>query len=177
MNQICIHSLVAQRASCISNRIRRIDQLAVAKAEPGPIFDRLPTLTVTPSCLSMSLISIPRLKPRRESREAARVRPNRRRIRRQVILLCICNRIRAGPVAKVRGLIHVNPQSIYIYSSLGVEEQSKLVDPVVRSIRMEPVGEDSWTGPDGACKKWSVYALYIIIQGVYLYTMNHPGSA
>lgn len=130
MNQIRIHSLIAQRACSTSNLIRRVNQLAAANAQHGPIFKKM-LIIVTPDSLYIPFIPISRLKLRRESRKAARVRPNKWRIRRQVILLCICNGIRAGPVAKVRGLIHVNPQSIYVDSGLRIEEQGKLVDPVV----------------------------------------------
>lgn len=62
--------------------------------------------------------------------------------------------LRAGPVlatrvvAEARRLVHVDPKSIDVYSSVFVEESGELIIPIVMRVCCEPVREDSGPWPD-----------------------------
>jgi hypothetical protein len=45
-------------------------------------------------------------------------------------------------IAEVRGLVHVDPETVDVDSAVCVEEASELFVPIVLSLRREPVWED-----------------------------------
>jgi len=51
---------------------------------------------------------------------------------------------------QVGWFVHVYPERVNVNASVSIEEASKLVVPIFLHVRMKPVREYCWTGPDAA---------------------------
>lgn len=77
-------------------------------------------------------------------------------------------------LAKVRWLIHIDPQSINVYTSLCIKKAGKLVIPVTLGIRVKPIGKRSHTGPDSTLVDTSVglfekdIGFYAVVVGIVI---------
>lgn len=93
-----------------------------------------------------------RLEIRWETGQWTRVTSSHRwRRGRQVVISHVSLGILAWVWAEVGGFIHINPQTVNVDASVGVEEVVELAIPVLRDVRVKPVGESSDTGPDNTC--------------------------
>jgi hypothetical protein len=59
-------------------------------------------------------------------------------------------------LAEVGWFVHVNPQSVDINPSLRIEERRELVVPVALYIRVKPIWEGRYTGPDFSFENASI---------------------
>jgi hypothetical protein len=63
-------------------------------------------------------------------------------------MLFLTIRIRAWVCAKVRGLVHVIPETVDVDTSFRAKELGEFAVPVLLGIWVEPIREDGGTGPD-----------------------------
>lgn len=80
------------------------------------------------------------------------------RLGRVLGLLRVSHGIGTGVWAEVRGLIHVIPEPVDIDTCSRIEKLLELAVPVILSVGVEPVREDSWTGPDSTLVLSTVFA-------------------